>query len=96
MEIHEWLVRPSDVKGGKETLLKAIIQAIPTFILSCFQIPTSTCDSLRKAIADHWWGFEDGRKKMHWRSWAWLSTPKSLGGMDFRDFVLFNQAMLGR
>jgi hypothetical protein len=77
-------------------LLKAIIQAIPTFIMSCFQLPTSICDSLQKAIADYWWGFEDGRKKMHWSSWAWLSTPKALGGMGFRDFILFNQDMMGR
>jgi ribonuclease HI len=39
---------------------------------------------------------EDGQKKMHWKSWDWLSTPKSLGGMGFRDMVLFNKAMLGR
>jgi ribonuclease HI len=48
------------------------------------------------SVADHWWGFEDGVKKMHWRSWEWLSSPKSLGGMGFRDFGLFNQAMLGK
>jgi hypothetical protein len=33
---------------------------------------------------------------MYWRSWEWLSYPKSLGGMGFRDLSLFNQAMLGR
>jgi hypothetical protein len=33
---------------------------------------------------------------MHWRSWSWLSAPKSLGGMGFWDFVIFNQAMLGK
>jgi hypothetical protein len=90
-----WCGRPTS-RSGKEILLKAIIQAIPTYIMSCFQIPISTCDSLRKAIADFWWGVEDGKKKMHWRSWEWLSTPKHLGGMGFRDLVLFNQAMLGR
>jgi hypothetical protein len=83
-------------RKGKETLLKAVIQAIPTHILSCFQIPVSICDALRKAMADFWWGIEGGKKKMHWRSWEWLSTPKVLGGMGFWDMVLFNQAMLGR
>jgi hypothetical protein len=90
-----WSDRPPS-RAGKEALLKAVIQAIPTYIMSCFQIPVSTCDSFRKAIADYWWGIEAGKKKMHWRSWEWLSTPKALGGMGFRDLVLFNQAMLGR
>jgi hypothetical protein len=47
-------------------------------------------------MVDFWWGIEEGKKKMHWRSWEWLSTPKSLGGMGFRELNLFNQAMLGR
>jgi hypothetical protein len=33
---------------------------------------------------------------MHWRSWDWLRTRKSLGGTGFRDMALFNQAMLGK
>ena len=77
-------------------MLKVVIQAIPTYTMSCFEIPVVVCESQRKAIANFWWGTEGGRKKMHWRSWEWFSTPKSLGGMGFRDLTLFNQAMLGR
>jgi ribonuclease HI len=51
---------------------------------------------MTSSISNHWWGFEDGKKKMHWRSWDWMTTPKNLGGMGFRDFVIFNQAMLGK
>jgi hypothetical protein len=83
-------------RAGKEAFLKAVIQALPTFVMSCFQIPISNCDKMRATIANQWWGIEEGKKKLHWRSWEWLSTPKSLGGMGFRDLTLFNQAMLGR
>jgi hypothetical protein len=83
-------------RSGKETLIKAVIQAISTYTMSCFQVPVGTCTSIRQAIANFWLGIEDGHKKMHMKSWDWLSAPKALGGMGFRDMVLFNQAMLGR
>jgi hypothetical protein len=83
-------------RAGKEVFLKSAIQAIPTFIMSCFQIPVSNCDKMGSFIANEWWGVEDGKKKLHWRSCDWLSTLMALGGMGFRDIVLFNQAMLGR
>jgi hypothetical protein len=49
-------------------MLKAVVQAIPTYIMSCFQVPTTICDKMKSSMANHWWGYEDGRKKMHWRS----------------------------
>jgi hypothetical protein len=67
-----------------------------TFVMSCFELPLATCEKLKMLVANRWRGVENGKKKMHWRSWAWLSTPKSLGGMGFRDFALFNQAMLAK
>jgi hypothetical protein len=51
---------------------------------------------MRSGIVNHQWGFEDGKKKIHWRSWEWLSSPKLLGVLGFKDFALFNQAMLGK
>jgi hypothetical protein len=66
--------RPLSRKGN-EVMLKAVIQAIPTYVMSCFELPVAICEMMRKAIANQWWGFKDGRRKMHWRSWSWLSTP---------------------
>jgi hypothetical protein len=77
-------------RAGKEAFLKAVIQAIPTYLMSCFELPVSICDMMRKSIANHWWGIEDGRRTLHWRSWEWLSAPKDLGGLGFRDLQLFN------
>lgn len=70
-----WSDRPIS-RAGKETLLKSIIQAIPTFIMSCFQLPITTCEKFRQIIVDEWWGRENGKRNMHWRSWDWLTTPK--------------------
>lgn len=83
-------------RAGKEAWLKAVAQSIPNYVMCCFLVPISTCDKMRASIANHWWGFEDGHRKMHWRSWSWLSAPKSVGGLGFRDFALFNKAMLGK
>lgn len=83
-------------RAGTETMIKSKTQAIPTFISSCFRLLVATCEKFRQIVAGQWWGREDGKKKLHWRSWDWLSAPKSLGGMGFRDMALFNQAMLGK
>ncbi|XP_051211695.1 uncharacterized mitochondrial protein AtMg00310-like [Lolium perenne] len=83
-------------RAGNEIFLKAVIQAIPAYIMSFFQVPVANCESFRRSLADHWWGRENGKKKMHWRSWEWLTAGKDLGGLGFQDFVVFNQAMLAR
>lgn len=80
--IRGWSDRPLS-RAGKEVMLKAVIQAIPTYVMSCFWLPAGICDKMRSIISNHWWGVEDGKKKMHWRSWEWLTTPKNMGGMGF-------------
>ena len=94
-KIRGWSDRPLS-RAGKEIMLKSVIQAIPLYVMSCFRLPVAICDRMRTTISNHWWGIEDGKKKLHWRSWEWLTTPKAMGGMGFRDMELFNQAMLGK
>jgi hypothetical protein len=83
-------------RAGKETHMKYVVQTMPNYVMSCFQVPVGICPKMKTSIANHWWGIEDGKRKMHWCSWDWMSVPKSLGGKGFRDFNFFYQAMLGK
>ncbi|KAL5800890.1 hypothetical protein ACOSQ3_032522 [Xanthoceras sorbifolium] len=82
--------------GGKEVLIKAVAQAIPTFTMSIFQLPSVLCNELCSMIMGFWWGASDGNKKMCWVSRDKLCSPKICGGLGFKDLSLFNQALLGK
>ncbi|KAL5539433.1 hypothetical protein UlMin_045908 [Ulmus minor] len=82
--------------GGKEVLLKAVVQAIPTYAMSCFMIPDSILKEIEAACAHFWWGSSPDHKRVHWKKWSDLCQPKAAGGMGFKDLSLFNQALLGK
>jgi hypothetical protein len=82
--------------AGREVLIKAVAQSVPTYSMSCFQLSKTTCKRLTSIIARYWWGGDGDRRKMHWRKWSEIAHMKQGGGMGFRDLQLFNLAMLGK
>lgn len=47
--------------GGKETLIKAVAQAIPTYTMSVFKIFIRLCNDIQRVVARFWWGSKDKR-----------------------------------
>ena len=82
--------------GGNVVLIKAVAQAIPTYVMGIFKLPAGYCEDYMKMIRNFWWGYEPDQRKIHWIAWEKMMLPKHMGGMGFRDMKLFNQALLAR
>ena len=83
-------------RAGKEILIKAVAQSIPTYTMSVFQLPAKLCEELQALCAQFWWGQVGNERKIHWLSWEKLTRPKADGGMGFKDLRQFNLAILAK
>lgn len=81
--------------AGWEVLIKAVLQSIPNYIMSCFELPLYLIRSLESAITNFWWS-GGGKRKAAWTSWSDLCKPKKCGGLSFRDIRSFNLALLAK
>ena len=50
---------------GKEVLIKAIFQAIPTYVMSGFKLPKTLVKDLHMLITRFLWGSSKGAQKIH-------------------------------
>ena len=58
----------SAFKKGKEILINAVDQAVPTYSMPCFKIPLTLCKELEMLMARFWWGDQTDAKSICWVS----------------------------
>lgn len=55
-------------RPGKEVLIKVVVQAIPTYMMSIFEIPDGVLVEIHTMLSRFWWGSTEEARKMHWLS----------------------------
>ncbi|CAN1814412.1 Putative ribonuclease H protein At1g65750 [Linum perenne] len=83
--------------GGKEVLVKSVLQAIPTYCMNVFMLPVTLTAELERMMNSFWWGTNsNGNGGIAWMRWERLSVKKRNGGLGFKDLHAFNLAMVGK
>ena len=79
--------------GDREVLIKVVAQVVPTYTMSCFQLPKTLCDNLKRMMRNFWWGQRNQESKIAWVSWKKMCKSKLYGGMAFRNLQAFNPSL---
>ncbi|KAH7575758.1 hypothetical protein JRO89_XS02G0210300 [Xanthoceras sorbifolium] len=81
---------------GKEILVKAVIQSIPTYAVSLFKFPSMLIRELHALSAHFLWGSGGSQSKIHRHSEDMICCSKDYGGLGFQDLELFDQTLLAK
>lgn len=85
------------LRGGKEILLKTVVQSLSTFSMGVFLLPWGLIKDLERCMNNFWWQTKKNEKKgIHWMEWSKMTPHKSVGGMGFKNLRDFNLSMLGK
>ncbi|XP_060182081.1 uncharacterized protein LOC132611714 [Lycium barbarum] len=71
--------------GGKSTLIKHVLQAMPSHLLAVLQPPKGVFKIIELELNRFFWSDTDGAKRYHWSSWDNMAFPFTEGGTNFRS-----------
>ncbi|KAL0293788.1 UNVERIFIED_CONTAM: putative ribonuclease H protein [Sesamum calycinum] len=93
-KIHGWHEKTLS-QAGKAILIQSVVQALPSFAMSCFLLPKTLLKEFQSLAADFFWHDGDHRR-IHWIAWDKLCLSKLDGGLGFRNLEAFNLALLAK
>ena len=70
--------------GGRLTLVKSILEAIPVHIFQVLEPTKGALRMLEQVLARYFWGSCNTTNKTHWIKWKDICRPTSEGGLGLR------------
>jgi len=80
--------------AGKLTMLKSVLSTMPTYAMSCFQLPSSLCKRIQSALTRFWWDSKVDKRGMCWVSWNKMTRVKQEGGLASEMFSVIMKRFL--
>jgi hypothetical protein len=84
-------------QAARTTLIKSVVNAIPTYLMSLFLLPKSLCASINSSIRKLWWGYpQEKNHSLSLIAWDNICKQKSLGGLGIWTIEATNNSLLAR
>ncbi|KAF5789658.1 putative RNA-directed DNA polymerase [Helianthus annuus] len=82
--------------GGRLTLLKSVLSALPTYYFSLFRAPMEIIKELERLRRDFLWGNTPEHHRTTWVAWNDIMAPKEMGGAGIGSLKEANIALLAK
>ncbi|KAK4402922.1 hypothetical protein Sango_1032900 [Sesamum angolense] len=82
-------------QAGKTVLIQSVVQAILSYVMSCFKLPRTLLQEFQTLAANFFWHNGD-RRRIHWLAWDKMCRSKLESGLGFRNLKAFNLALLAK
>lgn len=83
-------------KGGRLTLIQAVLSNLPTYYLSLFKAPVAVCKSIERKWRNFIWEGTDDKGRSHLVRWDIITSPKNKGGLSIDRVKLTNDALISK
>ncbi|KAL9676640.1 hypothetical protein QQ045_004856 [Rhodiola kirilowii] len=92
-KINDWKCKLLSA-AGREVLIKAVLQALPVYMMSVYRFPEKCIQELTRLFLKFWWDKGENNRGISWINKGTLQKKKVEGGLGFRDLRRFNDAIL--
>nr|GEZ09505.1 RNA-directed DNA polymerase, eukaryota, reverse transcriptase zinc-binding domain protein [Tanacetum cinerariifolium] len=82
--------------GGRLTLIKLVLGAIPTYYMSLFKVPEGILSHLEKLHNKFFLGADPDDRKIMWVSWKKVLAHKNQGGLGINSIYALNLVLMFR